>query len=374
MIIYWIIVVSVLVLGFLMPQEGSEKKQYVLIMFFLHAFVSGCKDSNLTGDLIKYKYNYLNLYREHRLFSSYFFGSWRNALWAILNKVIGIISDYNYQIFLIVIAIITQYCVARFVLKYSSRPWMSYLVWNCLSLYFYGFHQIKQALAMAILLLAVEGLFEDNVIKYYIGVTIAGLIHAPAFLYLPMYWFVRQKMSRRVLSIYIISAGLAYIFRARVVSFMANIYYDEGTAQELLSQEGSAFGTKFFVILLMLLVGLIIKGLDDVVFRKAFLLIGVAAVLQTGASYDNIFTRYADYFLQLSIVYIPLLCYDRRGFINNNESGNVTRIIQLDDNSRDTFILALVLVLLAWFYLTVFHNVSAVGVNSILKYKFFWQT
>lgn len=49
--IYYIILAAVIVFGILMPQSGKKKKNYIILMAALHAFVSGFRYKLLTGDL-----------------------------------------------------------------------------------------------------------------------------------------------------------------------------------------------------------------------------------------------------------------------------------------------------------------------------------
>ena len=69
-------------------------------------------------------------------------------------KLIAMLTNSNYQIFLLIVAIIIETAVAILIYKYSPRPWLSYLVWNCVGFYIFGFSAVKQSLSMAFVVFA----------------------------------------------------------------------------------------------------------------------------------------------------------------------------------------------------------------------------
>ena len=372
MIVYWIIIASIMIFGILMPQEGPQRKQYVMLMFVIHAFVCGFKYKYLTGDLMKYDTFHTTTCPKYSLITI-LTSSWRNVLWFSFNKIVGLITGYNYQVFLVIIAIIIEICVARVIYKFSPAPWLSYLIWNCLGFYHYGFHQLKQSLAMAVLLIAVEGIMENKRIKFYISAIIAGFIHGPAFAFLPMFWLTRRKVRQDTVFIYVLSAALLFLFRRWVVPFMADIYYTEARAASMASFRTGDLGTRFFVICLMLVIGLVIKGVEEERFKRLFLIVSTAALFQMGAIYGNIFTRYADYFLQVSILYLPMLCYEDKEAQSVDNSSGISRLVLFDESARQTLVMGLVFLSLLWYYHFLSQGASIVSVDNFYNFKFFWQ-
>ena len=59
--IYYYMVAAVLVLGFLLPQRGRQRKWYILLMAAVHTFVCGWRYMYLTGDLRKYAWGITRL-------------------------------------------------------------------------------------------------------------------------------------------------------------------------------------------------------------------------------------------------------------------------------------------------------------------------
>ena len=149
--VYYYVVAAVLGFGFLIPQHGNKKKIYIALMAILHTFICGWRYMYLTGDLRKYAWGYYNII-EPGWFSAEVFNGGRNFGFFWLQKLFSTVSDGDFQVFLIFIAIVTEAAVAVIVFRYSPAPWLSYLLWNCFGFYVFGFSAIKQALAMGLLI------------------------------------------------------------------------------------------------------------------------------------------------------------------------------------------------------------------------------
>ena len=191
---YILLVVAVLFFGAIMPQKGPKRIRYIILMTVLHTCLSGFRYQLLTGDLHKYYWTYFNcgsyawsspeLWAEGRNFGFYYF-----------NKLIYSIFGEEQQALLFCIALIVHVALAVVVYRYSSRPWFSYLVWNCLAFYVFGFSAIKQSLAMAFVMLSFVGIAENRLGVYLSMMAIAGSIHMPALVFFPAYWLTRKRVS-----------------------------------------------------------------------------------------------------------------------------------------------------------------------------------
>ena len=151
--IYYYMVAAVLLFGLLLPQHGKQKRIYVILMALLHTFVCGWRYMYLTGDLRKYAAGESGYYilSQYGWFDDVVFNEGRNFGFYWLEKFLATISGNNFQVLLIVIAVIIEIAVAVIIYRYSPNPCLSYLIWNCFGFYVFGFSAIKQALAMGIL-------------------------------------------------------------------------------------------------------------------------------------------------------------------------------------------------------------------------------
>lgn len=368
--IYWIIVALVIILGMIMPQQGPKRKYYIIIMTIIHAFVCGFRYQYLTGDLQSYHNVYVAL-PNFGWFSEEVIQDGRNTGFYMFMKLIAMLTNGNYQVFLLVVAIIIEVSVALLIYKYSPLPWLSYLIWNCVGFYIFGFSAIKQALSMAFIVFAMICILESKRIFFTLSVIVAGFIHAPAFAFLPAYWLAKQRINRSMIAIYVIAAGLIFAFRDQIVVFVSEYYYEEET-MELLQFGTEGLGNRFFMIVLVLVCGALMKGFKEKTFESLFHIIVVSAIFQMFSVYNNVFTRFADYYFQFSILFIPLIFY--QGIQKNQENKYYMQPVLAFNDRSITFIVIMLTVVLIWYYqYTCLGTTIANPVDDYLNFRFMWD-
>ena len=361
--IYYILVAAVILLGMIMSQKDKTKKPYIIVMAVLHAFVSGCRYKFLTGDLMKYN-NLFHDYQFYNWFSEEVFQEGRNFGFQWLMKAVCHLTGGDFQIFLLIIAIIIEIIVAILIYKYSPIPWLSFFMWNCLGFYVFGFSAVKQSLAMAILMLSYISIIEKKPKSFILWTLLATTIHLPAIAFLPAYPISKLRLNFKTLIGYIASATLIFIFRNPIVTTLQDAYYtDKDFAAD------TFLGTRFMMMCLILVVGVLMKGFQGKHFSSLFMLIGVATILQMFCGYDNVFTRLADYYFQFVILYIPMLFEDFEEPAYPLRMG--PKIIF--DASMKKMIIAFLVAFGIWFYSTSAMGPIYVAVDDYTNYRFFWE-
>ena len=368
--IYWFIAIAVIVLGLLLPQQGNEKKYYIIIMTVIHTFVCGFRYQYLTGDLQKYHNIYVTM-SQYGWLSDEIIQEGRNTGFYIFMKLIAMITGSNYQAFLFIVALIIEVAVALLIYKYSPRPWLSYLVWNCVGFYIFGFSAVKQALSMAFIVFAMICLLERKRMYFILFVCIAGFIHAPAFAFLPAYWLAKRRINMRIICGYIIAAGIIFIFRDRIAVFVSEYYYDESTI-ELLNFGTEGLGGRFFLIVMILICGALLKGFREKEFEGLFHVIVISAIFQMFSVYNNVFTRLADYYFQFSILFIPMIFYPG---VHQKRINNTYMDAKLCFNDRSITLLVMILtVTLLWYYQYACLGAQIANpVDDYLNFRFMWD-
>lgn len=211
---YLFIVAAVLVLGWIMQQHGSGNKKYIILMAVLHTFVCGFRYKFLTGDLLKYAAGYRNIVN-HGWLSQEVINEGRNTAFFALMKLFSQLTHDDFQVFIFFIAIVTETTLAILIFKYSPLPWMSYLVWNCIGFYVLGFSAIKQALAMGVLMVAMDYIIREKPWHFLIATLLAGLIHIPALVFLPAYWIAKRRVNYDTIVLYLLIGSVFYVFRSQ---------------------------------------------------------------------------------------------------------------------------------------------------------------
>lgn len=362
--IYYIILAAVIVLGRLMPQNGKKKKNYIILMAALHALVSGFRYKLLTGDLQKYAYTFLTV-KDKDWFSEDVFSEGRNFLFMWFLKAVNQITDGNFQIVLIIIAVFIEMAVAIVVFKHSPSPWLSYLIWNCFGFYSFGFSALKQSFAMGFILLAFSAIMEKKPVKFIIFVVIAGFIHFPAIIFLPAYIIASRKITYKNAIIYIVIAILIFALRNDIVELSSDFYYEDKN----FVSSGRISG-RFLMLCLIIIAGVFIKGVDGIKFSTVLSIVAIGTIIQLFSSFDNVFTRLADYYLQMLIVFIPMIFTDFED--EKYDDSSVSYKLFLSKKQKKLLTICLVLLSVAFYYFTVL-SVKTISVDDYLNFKFSWE-
>lgn len=357
--IYWKVLIITAVLAFVFK---NYRKRFIIATTILHVFVCGFRYAHMHGDLKKYHFEFQNI-KNYGWTSPDLLKGGRNSLFYIFNKLIAVISNDNFQVLLFMIALISAISIGIVIYYYSPMPFVSFMMWSCFGFYMFSFYSIKQTLAMAILMFAAIGLYENNPKQFYICTIIAGFIHFPAFVFLPAYGASKLRNTSKMVLLYLFLFGAIFVLKSKIVTSISDLYYDGETFVK--ASVGGISGKTLMMIGLLIL-GYLLCGLSNELVRKTFILISIASLLQIFSIFDNVFTRLADYYFQFIILYVPLMLnqvheeYYEPPFYFNSRS---QRIITA------TFIcFALVL----YYYLNM-KGVDTSSVDNLMNFRFMWQ-
>lgn len=363
---YILMVAAVLLFGAIMPQQGPKRKNYILLMTVLHTCLCGFRWQFLTGDLHKYYWNYFR-YGGYGWFNDELWAEGRNFGFYYFNKIIYTFFGEEQQALLFCIALIVHVALAVVVYRYSPAPWFSYLIWNCMAFFIFGFSAIKQALAMAFVMLSFIGIAERRLGLYLAMMAVAGAIHMPALVFLPAYWLAGMKVKPHIVLLYIVLGAALFVFKDQFVEFIRSFYYED---DEVMIHSGK-IGNRMIMILGFTLFGLLFRGFRDPVMGRLFHIMAVAAVLQMLSGFDNIFTRMTDYYFQLAVLYIPMTFFPRENVPQRiNGMDAVFRF-----NRRSMLLLAAAVAVFAvWFYWTYNINLTITyETDNYLNYRSMWD-
>ncbi len=361
---YYLLLVAVMALGVLMPQGAKDRKQYIVIMAVLHSLLSGLRHPYLTGDMQSYCYKY-RYFAHQGWFSEEVFHGGKNFGFNWLLKFFSLMTNDEYQVFLMVVAIFIEVAVAYLIYKYSPLPWFSFLVWNCMGFYSFGFSAIKQSIAMGLIMIAFIGIMEEKPKLFLVFTALATFVHMPALIFLPAYFLSKRKFTLPTFLIYICSAVFIFAERNQIVIIMQDFYYEEDVIGDT-----AELGGRFFLIVLFILAGFLLRGFNGKYFSKIANLIIVAAILQMFSGFDNVFTRLTDYYLQFLIIFIPFSFTDYK----DEPLTGISEGIKLEIMPKLKFLIIIALaVFLVWFYNKCYIDVDMIAVDDYTNYRFCWE-
>ena len=332
MSVYHWLVVLIILLSFLLRAGRKGRTLFIISVFILMFGIQGLRDCKTIGNDSRTSYldefysmagkewvdipdirDWAHIASDDESFE----GRDRNFATNWLMKIVFDRFNGDYQWFIATVAIIVLFSEAFFIHRFSPSPLQSVLYYLGLLFFVFQMSATKQSLAMSILLFAFSAIIDRKPILFIILVVFASFFHFPALVFLPAYWIANMRLGRNYFILLVAIFIMTYLFRGRLLSMLNDAYYDS---------EGEAVSTtrflanKVIVMLLVIVAALVIRPprSDDRVYCALLQLMGVSAVIQTFAGYDNVFERLADYYYQLSVVFIPMV------FENNHRQSNLS--------------------------------------------------
>lgn len=189
------------------PQSSVNHIPYFLLILTLALPIALRTRYN---DTYAYIRNFYTADTLNELFTSGSLHLLRNPLFVIYSSIIRSFTD-NQIIFFLFPAFFVQYSYVRFIRRHCPQFTFGIALYLFLGTYTFSIAAMKQVLAMAILLYAVDFLMEQKRKKFYLMVFIAFLFHTYALVFLLLPFFTAKPWSVR-----------SFVFLIGIFFFMGN--------------------------------------------------------------------------------------------------------------------------------------------------------
>lgn len=155
---------------------------------------------------------------------------------------------HNYQIFLIIIALIFTVPLGVWIYRNSKNPFISFLIYSVLFYSFFSITGHRQTIATSIVvLIGYKYIKERRLLPFILLTFIAFAIHKSALVFFPFYFLANKKVTKKYLITTLSIFPLLMFFRVPLALFFQDLSgYEYGI------YEGA--GTVNFTILLLLVV------------------------------------------------------------------------------------------------------------------------
>lgn len=296
-----LLVVMAIALLYTRARETSyNKKICVAAITIVMACFSGFRSWWL-GDLIKYYTDYLNCNGPDWV--DYIFDDYTNLGLPLFFKGAGVLG-ISFDVCIFIISVFFAIVLGILIYRFSPSPYWSYLMFIAMGFYVFTFSGLKQTCAMGFVMLAMMAILDDKPLRFLMWTLVAGLFHAPAIIFLVAYPAAKKKINVTYILLVAIVIVLVYLFHDQIVEMLSEAYYDE----EKLYVASGGIGGRVFMMVFIMAFGIIMRPLrrGDTVFRQIFNLMVVAAIIQYFSTYDNVFSRLADYYYQFIVLFLPL--------------------------------------------------------------------
>lgn len=269
--------------------------------------------------------------------------------WLLLTKLISLITK-NLQIYLIIIAVLQFIPIAYLIGKYSKNVVLSYFIFACLGFYVHYFSGIRQMMAVSIILLSFDMLYQKRYLWFFIISVLASTIHSSSIFFLIMWPLSKIKLSFITSSLCIIAMLLLMPVYNIIVSDAINFLFED-RYEDYVRAEGSAI-TMFVVYALFILISFINKNITPLMrLLRMTVIVGVAGQ-SLGVLGDNAITRIGYYFNIFLILLLPEIV----AAFKNEETRKIISVISI-------------ILLCVFFVLTTSPRSS----SGVIPYAFFWE-
>ncbi len=309
---YALLVGMVLVTALLMHGTREKNLRYVIVACLLLYAIYGLRNTYYIGDdtTTSYLVNFNRMMnRDWGGVLNYAKG--KNVLFYLTTKAFTEFISTDYQLYISVISAFVTFCFGFLVYKYSPNPLQSILYHFGLLFFTFHFSALKQSIAMALLLLAFDRIFEKKPVKFILIVLLASQFHFPSIVFLPAYWVAKLPTGRAYLFLLGGLLLLTYIFRNQIINFMYDFYGDEDTHIDLSDVTFLRTKALIMVVIVTAAVFFRVPAKGDTVYNALLCYMGIAIVFQTFCGYNNTFERLADYYFQFSVIFIPMV-FDKK--------------------------------------------------------------
>lgn len=233
----------------------TRKKIYCIFAGSLWILISGLRSLTVGSDTDSYyiSYNSVKNINISELVDD-IYGRYilhqdiRDPGYNLFVKLTQIITK-NYQVYLIIIAIIFMVPFIIWVIRESKNPIISFVLYSSLFYAFFSITGIRQTIATAMVVLIGDKLIKDKkLVAFIIICLLASTIHYSALIFLPFYFLSRIPVTKKSVCGWTFAIILAFIFRNQ----LKTVFIDLSGYTEY-SEDYAGAGTFTFTILLVAL-------------------------------------------------------------------------------------------------------------------------
>lgn len=219
----------------------TRKKVYCIFSGVLWILISGLRSLSVGSDTESYyiSYNVVkninlselvdNVYGRYVLHQDI-----RDPGYNLFVKLTQIITE-NYQVFLMIIAIIFMVPFIFWIIRESKDPIISFVLYSSLFYAFFSITGIRQTIATAMVVLIGDKLIKDKkFVAFMVICLLASTIHFSALIFIPFYFLSRIHVTQKSICGWTFAIMLAFIFRNQLKSIFIDLsgYTDYAEAYE----------------------------------------------------------------------------------------------------------------------------------------------
>lgn len=176
---------------------------YIIFCAVILVLISGLRSIWVgTDDTYLYSINFKEII--HHSYEYIWNEQTKDPFYYVFNKFVAGFTNYDFQNFLIVVAIIYVGATCYVIKKESSDPLVSFIVLLAMGFFFFSMNGIRQSLAISFTTLAYIPLKHRKILPFILLVVIGSLFHKTALVFLIAYPLCVLRLNKFTIFIYII--------------------------------------------------------------------------------------------------------------------------------------------------------------------------
>jgi hypothetical protein len=266
MIVNFIVILLILFIGFhfsIKRDSDNDKyrKKYIRIICFILILQSGMRNVAVGDDTYAYFLSFkdsiwLSWKDVYQIIIDYYsFGIGKDPGYPVFEKLVSTFTG-EYQLFLMLIAIIFFLPLGNFIYKNTTRLIDAILAFIIYSVLFYRFFSItghRQTIATAAALCGFELIKRKKLIPFLILIFIASNIHKSVLLFIPFYFIAQISKPKIFFFLVLLIFPVIMVFRNNLSTYLKVL----GGYEEYGIYEGAGTSTFTFLFLLISIVALL---------------------------------------------------------------------------------------------------------------------
>ncbi|MBE6827710.1 MAG: EpsG family protein [Ruminococcaceae bacterium] len=234
-----------------------KKKMYVFLMTLSWVIISGLRGMSVGPDTLSYRNRFNITLRTswRNLFDNFYIvyvnDEGKDPGYSVFEKLVQIFTD-NYQVYLVIIAILFFVSMGIWLYKNSSELCLSYMIFSSFLFGFYAITGIRQTIATVLaVFLGTKFIKEKSLVKFLIVMAVAFTIHKSSICFLPFYFISSIPVNKKTIAGFLVLIPVTFIFNKQIFSILGYLVGYEYS--ELENKGAYGFTILYAAVLVMML-------------------------------------------------------------------------------------------------------------------------
>lgn len=203
------------------------KSVYCAVIFITVLVILGLRHTSMGIDLPGYlkSFHRLTEYSWQEIFSLKSYLNYEKG-YVIFNKVAGLLTFENEQLFLFICAAISTIPVWYIIRKKSDDILLSSIIYLGLPIFILQFSGLRQSIALGLCFLSIEFIEQKKLVRFLCMILLACCFHTTAVIFILAYFVYHIRISDKVRWLSILLFPIVYVIRVPLFLLLSLIFKD----------------------------------------------------------------------------------------------------------------------------------------------------